>query len=514
MRLEVFCEDRLGLTRELLDILASKSIDLRGIEIDISGIIYLNCPDIDFDTFSELMAEIRRISGVKDVRKIQFMPMERHNTELISLLNNLPEPVLAIDLKGNVDMANHAALNLFNRDEQEVIAHQIGQLIPSFNFSKWAEGQITRQRENIVISGLDYVMEIMPVYITTESKESILASTVMIIRSAQDKPLLKETLPLQNNLGFEHFVGVSNRHKALITQAKKLANLEQPLLIQGETGTGKEMLARACHSRSHRAGDPFLVLSCASMPDDVAETELFGHAPGSFNHQEGNKGIFEQANGGTVFLDEIGEMSPHLQIKLLRLLQDGTFRRVGEEHEVHVNVRVIASTRHNLADLAESGAFREDLFYRLNVLTLNIPSLRDRSNDIAPLLELFVAKYINQLGMMKPEIDDNLVDQLASYNWPGNMRQLENMVLRALTELESERLTVELFHLPQVEASVSSGGSINLDGSLDDIMKDYESKVLDRLYQSFPSSRKLAKRLNVSHTSVANKLREYGIRKS
>lgn len=134
MRLEVFCEDRLGLTRELLDILASKNIDLRGIEIDVVGIIYLNCPDIDFDTFSELMAEIRRISGVKDVRKIQFMPMERHNTELISLLNNLPDAVLAIDLKGAVDMANHSALALFNKNSDEVIGRQITQLLPSFNF--------------------------------------------------------------------------------------------------------------------------------------------------------------------------------------------------------------------------------------------------------------------------------------------------------------------------------------------------------------------------------------------
>ncbi|MGF1894626.1 PAS domain-containing protein, partial [Vibrio campbellii] len=160
MRLEVLCEDRLGLTRELLNILAARNLDLRGIEIDITGIIYLNCPDIDFDTFSELMAEIRRISGVKDVRKIQFMPMERHNTELISLLNNLPEPVVAIDLRGYVDMANQAALSLFNLEEQEVISHQISQLLPSFNFTKWAEGNITRQRENIVINGLDYVMEI------------------------------------------------------------------------------------------------------------------------------------------------------------------------------------------------------------------------------------------------------------------------------------------------------------------------------------------------------------------
>ncbi|MGD8233025.1 transcriptional regulator TyrR [Vibrio sp. TRT 1302] len=514
MRLEVFCEDRLGLTRELLDILASKNIDLRGIEIDVSGIIYLNCPDIDFDTFSELMAEIRRISGVNDVRKIQFMPIERHNNELISLLNNLPEPVLAIDLKGNVDMANHAALTLFSREEAEIIGHQITSLLPNFNFAKWVEGKITRLRENIVIGGLDYMMEIMPVYISDESNESVLASTVMIIRSVQEKAIFDDSLPLHNNLGFEHFVGVSNRHKALISQAKKLSMLDQPLLIQGETGTGKEMLARACHNRSNRASKPFLVLSCASMPDDVAETELFGHAPGSFNHQQGHKGIFEQANGGTVFLDEIGEMSPHLQIKLLRLLQDGTFRRVGEEHEVHVDVRVIASTRHQLADLAESGVFREDLFYRLNVLTLLIPPLRERSNDIAPLLELFVAKYVKQLGISKPNIADDLADQLVTYQWPGNMRQLENMVLRALTELETDDLTADLFHLPQLETPTSNGPILSLDGSLDEIMKEYESQVLERLYHSFPSSRKLAKRLNVSHTSVANKLREYGIRKN
>ncbi len=513
MRLEVICEDRLGLTRELLDILASKNIDLRGIEIDVVGIIYLNCPDIDFDTFSALMAEIRRIDGVKDVRRIPFMPMERHNTELISLLNNLPDPVLAIDLKGLVDMANHAALSLLSLEESEVLGQQISSLIPMFNFAKWVEGPITRQRENIVINGLDYVAECMPVYISSESAESILASTVMIIRAAEQKNIFDDALPLHNALGFEHFVGVSNRHKLLISQAKKLSFLDQPLLIQGETGTGKEMMARACHNRSVRGSHPFLVLSCASMPDDVAETELFGHAPGAFNNQQGKKGIFEQADGGTVFLDEIGEMSPHLQIKLLRFLQDGTFRRVGEEHEIHVDVRVIASTRHNLAELAETKSFREDLFYRLNVLTLSIPPLRERLNDIGPLLELFIGKYMKQLGIQKPVLDDNLLDQLSSYSWPGNMRQLDNMVLRALTELEGNVLSADLFHLPQVDNGSGIGANLNLEGPLDEIMKEYESQVLERLYQSFPSSRKLAKRLNVSHTSIANKLREYGIRK-
>lgn len=514
MRLEVFCEDRLGLTRELLDILASKSIDLRGIEIDISGIIYLNCPDIDFDTFSELMAEIRRIPGVKDVRKIQFMPMERHNTELLSLVDNLPDPVFAIDLKGSVDMANMAALSLLGQHKQDVIGTQIGMLLPSVRFSRWSEGVNARTRESLVIDGLDYILELMPVYIKDEAQNSILASTLMTIRSSQHGAQIEEILPLNNQLGFEHFVGLSNRHKALMNQAKKLSVLDQPLLIEGETGTGKEMLAKACHSRSGRASKPFLVLSCASMPDDVAETELFGHAPGSFNHEQGHKGIFEQANGGTVFLDEIGEMSSHLQIKLLRFLQDGNFRRVGAEDEMHVDVRIIASTKHNLAELAEAGKFREDLYYRLNVLTLNIPPLRKRSNDIAPLLDLFVMKHAQQLGIDKPELDEELVDALANYQWPGNMRQLDNMALRALTEMDGHVLKADNFNLPQPQAMGGGSATLNLDGSLDEIMRDYESQILERLYQSFPSSRKLAKRLNVSHTSIANKLRDYGIRKS
>ncbi|QIA62976.1 transcriptional regulator TyrR [Vibrio astriarenae] len=513
MRLEVFCEDRLGLTRELLDILAKRSIDLRGIEIDVTGIIYLNCPDIDFDTFSELMTEIRRISGVKDVRKIQFMPMERQNFELAAVLDSLPSPVVSVDLKGNVDTANHAANALFCSESDTIVGRSISQLLPNFAFQDWLDGQRTRVRENVVHNGLDYIVELMPVFVTGDDKEQTLVSAVLALRPAADVSHNSDILSPTQELGFEHFVGISNRHKALIQQAKKLAMLDQPLLIEGETGTGKEMLARACHTRSHRSSEPFLVLSCASMPDDVAETELFGNAPGSFNDENGHKGIFEQADGGTVFLDEIGEMSPHIQIKLLRLLQDGTFRRVGEEKEMHVDVRVIASTRHNLSDLAEAGSFREDLYYRLNVLTLNIPPLRERASDIAPLMELFVAKHAHSMNMMIPKWTSELISQLSTYHWPGNMRQLDNMVLRALTQLEGDELASDSFELPSNEKLPASFNSQQLDGSLDEIMKHYEAQILEHLFQTYPSSRKLAKRLDVSHTSIANKLRDYSIRK-
>ena len=154
MRLEVLCEDRLGLTRELLDILVLKEIDLRGIEIDVSGIIYLNCPDVNFDAFSELMTEIRRISGVKDVRKIRFMPSERLNMELGAVVTNLPDPVLSINLKGVVDMVNHAALTLFDKSEESVLHEPLANLLPYFNFNHWLEGKASRHRESLVINGL------------------------------------------------------------------------------------------------------------------------------------------------------------------------------------------------------------------------------------------------------------------------------------------------------------------------------------------------------------------------
>jgi len=177
------------------------------------------------------------------------------------------------------------------------------------------------------------------------------------------------------------------------------------------------------------------------MPDNAAETELFGFSGGA--NEAGKKGIFEQAAGGTVFLYEIGEMSAHLQIKLLRFLQDGTFRRVGEEEEIKVDVRVICSTQKKLPDLIAAGEFREDLYYRLNVLALVVPPLRERTADIVPLAELFLAQFAQELQQAKPKISDKLSQYLSQYAWPGNIRQLRNVLFRAMTQVEGSEITID-----------------------------------------------------------------------
>ncbi len=513
MRLEVFCQDRIGLTRELLDLLVARNIDLRGIEIAALGRIYLNFSALEFDAFSNLMAEIRRTPGVTDVRTVAYMPSEREHRALSALLVAMPEPVFSIDLKSKVELANPAAQNLFNLDEQKMRNFSAGNLINGFNFMRWLESErVEAQAQHVVIEGRDFLMEARPIYLAGEADQNDqpVGAMVMLKSTARMGQQL-QNLVVTDESEFDHIVAVTPKMRQVVDQARKLAMHDAPLLIIGDTGTGKDMLARACHLRSARGKKPFLALNCASLPDDVAESELFGHAAGAYpNALEGKKGFFEQANGGSVLLDEIGEMSPRMQTKLLRFLNDGTFRRVGEEHEVHVDVRVICATQKNLIELVQRGEFREDLFYRLNVLTLHLPPLRDRPQDILPLTEMFVARFADEQGMPRPRLSPQLNAFLTRYAWPGNVRQLKNALYRALTQLEGYELRPQDIVLPEQALDVSLGDEA-LEGTLDQITSRFERSILTRLYLSYPSTRKLAKRLGVSHTAIANKLREYGL---
>ncbi len=513
MRLEVFCHDRIGLARELLDLLVARNIDLRGIEIAPQGRIYLSFSALEFDGFSSLMAEIRRTPGVTDVRTVAYLPSEREHRALSALLVAMPEPVFSIDLKGKIELANPAAQHLFALDEQKIRNHSVASLIGGVNFQRWLESErVEAQTQHVVIQGRDFLMEARPIYLADSDEQGDNPVGAMItLKSTARMGRQLQNLSVTDESEFDHIVAVTPKMRQVVEQARKLAMHDAPLLIVGDTGTGKDMLARACHLRSARGKKPFLALNCGSIPDDVAESELFGHAAGAYpNALEGKKGFFEQASGGSVLLDEIGEMSPRMQTKLLRFLNDGTFRRVGEDHEVHVDVRVICATQKNLIEMVQRGEFREDLFYRLNVLTLNLPPLRERPLDILPLTEMFVARFADEQGVPRPRLSPQLLPYLTRYSWPGNVRQLKNTLYRAMTQLEGYELRPQDIVLPEQALDVSLGEEA-LEGSLDDITSRFERSVLTRLYLSYPSTRKLARRLGVSHTAIANKLREYGL---
>ena len=514
MRLEVSCEDRLGLTRELLDRLVEHNIDLRGIEIDTSGIIYLNFPELEFRDFQHLMPEIRRIPGVYDVKTIPYMPSEREHHEIEALLKALPDLVFSLDAKGKVTQANQSALTTLALPVEEVRGAALGSLVKGFSFSRWLEAsEIRPQTCKLSIGGEEYLADLMPLFVAEEKGKQALAGAVVVLKSARRVGMHFSALHAVDVGGVEHLQAESQKMKQVLAQASKLAMQDAPLLIVGETGTGKELLARACHGASLRSSHPFMALNCAAMPDNVAESELFGYAPGAFgNNTEGKRGVLELASGGTLMLDEIGDMSPHLQTKFLRVLQDGVFRRVGDEQEVKVNVRFICTTQKQLLDLVHEGKFREDLYYRLNVLSLALPPLRERKADIMALAQQFVSRFASELQRPRPRFTRNMAEYLTAYRWPGNVRQLRNCLYRAMTLLEGDEIGPEHVDLP-VAADAMPLIDEWFEGGLDEAVKRFESRLLERLYPAFPSTRQLAKRLGVSHTAIANKLREYGISK-
>ena len=312
----------------------------------------------------------------------------------------------------------------------------------------------------------------------------------------------------QNITPFDQILTQSPNMQNVIEQAKKFALLNAPLLIEGETGTGKDLLAKACHQFSHRAEQKFSAVNCAGLPEAEAETEMFGHR-GTLNE---SVGFFEYANGGTVLLDAVSELSLEMQAKLLRFLNDGSFRRVGEDQERKVDIRVICTSQKPLNQLVAEGKVREDLYYRLNVLTLKLPPLRERLGDLSLLVEHFVSEISNQLGFSKLEYDHNFLNALSRYSWAGNLRELHNVLYRACTLSHSYRLSVKDLNLPNTTLNTAELAThLPETGTLDEMMAQYEAELLRKFYAEYPSTRKLAQRLGISHTAIANKLRAYGI---
>lgn len=323
--------------------------------------------------------------------------------------------------------------------------------------------------------------------------------------------LVKENIV--NSQAFEVFCAKSLTMQKLLKQAKAFSTQKEPLLISGETGSGKDLLALACHQYSQRGDRVFLGLNCAAMPDEVVESELYGHAPGAYpGVLEGKKGFFEQANGGSVLLDGIDEMSFRMQTKLIRFINDGSFRRVGDDNEVRVDVRIICATKVDLYLLVKQGKFREDLYYRLNVLPLHLPPLRERREDIIDLACNFMREFADKQGTPTVTLSNEVKNLLLNYNWPGNVRELKNILYSALAQVNTNELTVNDIDLPRNMTTIFNQFDDNMENkTLDEMTKQFEKEILIHLYQTYPSSRKLAKRLGISHTAIANKLREYGI---
>ena len=323
-----------------------------------------------------------------------------------------------------------------------------------------------------------------------------------------DYTYLREELKLEHK--FEEIIGESDPLKYVLFKIEQVATTDSSVLLLGETGTGKELFARAIHNMSLRKDRPLVKVDCATLPSNLIESELFGREKGAFTgSQERQIGRFEFADGSTIFLDEIGELPLELQVKLLRVIQDGEFERLGSNLPIKVDVRIIAATNRNLENEIKIGNFRKDLWYRLNVFPITLPPLRQRVDDIPLLVHEFVNRFSKKIGKVITKIPDNSMDALKRYSWPGNIRELQNVIERAVINTRGAKLNL----LDKLEGSVEILLTKNPVRSLQEIERESILKVLEETAWRIEGKNGAADILGLNPSTLRGRMRKFGIRR-
>ncbi|HCM48777.1 MAG TPA: Fis family transcriptional regulator [Colwellia sp.] len=541
MRIVIESSDRIGISQEILTVFAQQAWNLKAVEI-ISCFTYVHV-QYDALTLSLIRACLVTVGGVISVDMINLLPSEQRENHLQALLDKMPEPIIDIDSNGLILAMNTAShklkLPLEGVEDSLAATDYLGKPVEAFI------GQInkvmltnTATSQAVTIQGKAYILDISPVISKSSNQLLInndkkISGSVLILRSMNTLGRQISLMQSHQEHSFDNIIGQSKSIRLIKAQSKRFAKLDLPVLISGETGTGKELIARALHQASLRSKAPFLAINCSTLPEHLLESELFGYASGAFTGaQKGGKpGLIEIAEGGCLFLDEIAEMSPYLQAKLLRFLQDLTYRRVGGTKELVANVRIISASHQNLAKLISKKTFREDLYYRLNVLSIELPPLRERIEDMSLLANLFIenaAKQVNnsqQTIITLPKITREALTLLQDFAWPGNIRQLQNVLFSVIALSNGGDICADdLLQVLNKHAGIHSI-TLNINNQLQDSEQNidtvidwssaqaiFEAKLLAQLHPLFPTTRKLAERLKVSHNKIAMKLREHGIK--
>lgn len=428
--------------------------------------------------------------------------------------------IVMADEKKNIQMVSPPFLQLFNLELEDVLYKPVTKVLPQLYLEKVYETEMAEVSGFLEINGIKYIVHQIPII---EDGKVIGAIGKVVFRQLNEvSELFKKLQKAENKASFYHkqyeksesakftwddMISVDPYIDKLKKSGMKAAKGRSTVLIRGESGTGKELFAHSIHNSSARSKERFVVVNCAAIPEELLESEFFGYEEGAFTgaRQKGKLGKFDIANGGTLFLDEIGDMSLGLQAKLLRVLQEREFYRVGGTARIHVDVRIIAATNRNLEKMVKDGQFREDLYYRLNVISLHVPPLRERRADIYHLIDKFMIELNQMLGTSITGMDERAMEVLPKYDWPGNVRELRNVMERAMTFAESGKIKYE--DLPDYLMKQVAEKSPERIGSL---VENAEFEAIKKaLLQVRGNKVQAAKLLGISRSGLYEKMKKY-----
>lgn len=524
IKFQLVFTDRVGIVADVSRRIADHAFNIVSMEVDRVedlALVYLEAENrLAENQPPTLLQALSDIPGLLSSRTIDILPQEEQSQRLRVVLDNIANGVIAIDTAGRVTTINTVACAILGLNQDDVI----GKDVREFRLGGTAilESLAGKESANVKrtlatpTGRFQYFATCRPI---RDAGGNIIGA-VEIAKDMQEIRMLARSITEPVQISFSDIIGQNQAINNLISYAQLIAATDAIVCIRGASGTGKELFARAMHTTSGRPG-PFVPINCAALPEQLLESELFGYVTGAFTGglKDGKAGLFEVAGDGTVFLDEIGEMPLASQAKILRVMQDHCVRRIGGNREIPIRARIITATNGNLEKMLENGSFRQDLYYRINVLPIHIPPLQERLDDIAVLTEHFLFALASRMGRPIKGITAAGLAKLRSHHWPGNVRELKNVVDRAVIlcpeDVIDERYLIldrELGErIPgQIMPSPAPQAGQPLKFQLDRLEKDILEVTLTRS----KSVRRAALTLGLSHTAILNKIKKHGLRVS
>jgi len=516
-------KDRVGIIADISALIAQHGLNIIAMEVvreaDKANVYVEAENGVKSSHRQEVFAILGRIPDLIESRFIDTLPQEERENRFRVVLDNISDGVVSIGKDGRVTTINKIALEALNQHTQEVVGSNVKTLnLPDHTILECLQGKTFNNVKKDFITETGRFQYLATSRTIKDSAGHIIGA-VEIAKDVQEIKKLSQSITTPGNIVFSDIIGRHPSILAAITFARKIAGTNSIISIRGDSGTGKELFARAIHSASGRKGS-FVPINCAALPEQLLESELFGYARGAFTggRKAGKPGLFEIAKDGTIFLDEIAEMPLRCQAKILRVIQDKCIRRIGGSGEIQIDTRIITATNRNLEQRVEQKEFRQDLYYRINVLPIHIPPLRERSDDIPLLVDHFLFQLAAKLGRQLQGISPEGMAKLLRHDWPGNIRELRNVVKLAGILWDGKQIDVDC-----IMFSHEIGKTINPEScqpvqekpegrSLKETMADYETRIISDTLAVSKSIREAARDLKISHTALLNKLKKYNIK--